>query len=148
MASVNLDEFLLEAGRHGPCVGTHAELSSPLAVPAGVEARSVDGADTQTRNALYSAFGEVWHFPAYFGRNMDAFDDVMRDFDNLTNPSLDKPPAPGYLTQITNAHLLLAEQPDAFSWFANSIPFYRDYYVTRSTRRRLSVCCFRPPTIS
>ncbi len=52
----------------------------------------------------------------------------MRDFDNLTNIDLTKSPALGYLTELTNANLLLTEQPEEFSWFANSIPFYREYY--------------------
>jgi hypothetical protein len=58
----------------------------------------------------------------------DAFDDWMRDFDNLTNPALDKPPASGYLTDIVNAHMLLNDEPESFAWFAKSISFYRDYY--------------------
>lgn len=52
----------------------------------------------------------------------------MRDFDNLTNPARDKPPASGYLTDVIHAHLFLVGQPEVLSWFANSIPFYRDYY--------------------
>ncbi|OOK83021.1 hypothetical protein BZL30_1493 [Mycobacterium kansasii] len=52
----------------------------------------------------------------------------MRDLDNMINTAEGKPPAPGYLTDITDAHLLLVEQPDVFPWFAKSIPFYRDYY--------------------
>lgn len=39
-----------------------------------------------------------------------------------------KPPARGYLTDITDAHLLLAEQPKVFSWLADRIAGYRDYY--------------------
>jgi hypothetical protein len=126
---VNLDEFLSQAGDR-PCVGVHAETPGSLAVPASIEVRIIDGARTNTLYALFDAFAEVWHFPPRFAQhhNNDAFDDWMRDFDNLTNPALDKPPATGYLTEITNAHSLLVEQPEAFSWFANSIPFYRDSY--------------------
>lgn len=125
---MNLNEFLSQAGRRGPCVGVHAEISSPLMVPAGIEIRTIDGARTKTLDALFDAFAEAWHFPAYFVHNRDAFDDWMRDFDNLTNPALDKPPAVGYLTDITDAYLILAEQPDLFPWFADTMPFYRDYY--------------------
>jgi hypothetical protein len=64
---------------------------------------------------------------------MDAFDDFMRDLDNMINTASGKPPAPGYLTHITNADLILAKQPDAFSWFANCMPFYRDYYRDEAT---------------
>jgi hypothetical protein len=125
---MNLHEFLSEAGRRGPCVGVYTEISSPLDVPAGIEVRTIDGAHIETLDALFDAFVEVWHFPPWFGRNAAAFDDFMCDFDNLTNPALDKPPAAGYLTDITNAHSLLTEQLEVFSWFANLIPFYRDYY--------------------
>ena len=52
----------------------------------------------------------------------------MRDLDNMVDAAMGKPPAPGYLTQIIDAHLILADQPEAFSWFAKSMPFYRDYY--------------------
>jgi hypothetical protein len=127
---MNLDEFLSEAGRHGPCVGVHAEISSPPAVPAGIEVRIIDGSRTNTLDALFDAFAEVWHFPPRFAHNhnKDAFNDWMRDFDNLTNLARDKPPAAGYLTDIINAHSLLTEQFEVFSWFANKMPFYRDYY--------------------
>jgi Barstar (barnase inhibitor) len=108
----------------------HAEIRSRLQAAAGVEVRTVNGAHIKTLDALFDAFAEVWHFPPGFARrrNEVAFDDWMRDLDNLTNPALDKPPAPGYLTDIINAHLFLDEEPEVFSWFANSIPFYRDYY--------------------
>jgi hypothetical protein len=125
---VNLGEFLLQAAHHGPCVGVHPETPSPLVPPAGVEVRTIDGAHTKSLDALFDAFAEAWHFPPWFGRNRDAFDDFMRDFDNLINTATGKPPAPGYLIDITDAHLLLVEQPDLFSWFANTMPFYRDYY--------------------
>lgn len=125
---MSLDEFLTQAGDHGPCVGLHAETSSPLKVPAGVEVRTIDGTRTKTLDTLFDAFGEAWHFPQRFVHNRDAFDDWMRDFDNLTNPALDKPPASGYLTDITDAHLILSEQPDLFPWFVEIMPFYRDYY--------------------
>ena len=125
---MNLDEFLAEAGDHGPCVGIHPATSSPVVPPAGVELRSIDGAHTKTVNALFDAFAEAWHFPPWFGRNASAFDDFMRDLDNMVNTATGRPPAPGYLTMINNAHLLLIEQPEAFSWFAGCVPFYRDYY--------------------
>ncbi|SOJ57790.1 hypothetical protein MSIMFB_05269 [Mycobacterium simulans] len=125
---MNLDDFLSQAAEHGPCVGVHAGAPSPLVAPAGVEVRTIDGAHTKTLDALFDAFAEAWHFPPWFGRNRDAFNDFMRDFDNLLNTSTGKPPAPGYLTHVTDAHLLLVEQPDLFPWFANTMPFYRDYY--------------------
>jgi hypothetical protein len=125
---MNLEEFLSQAADHGPCVGVHPETRSPLEAPTGVEVRTIDGAQTETLDALFDAFAEAWHFPPWFGRNAAAFDDFMRDLDNMINTAEGKPPAPGYLTDIINAHLLLDEQPEVFSWFAKSILFYRDYY--------------------
>jgi hypothetical protein len=125
---MNAEEFISQAAGQGPCVGIAADTASPLAPPAGFEIRTIDGSRTKTREAIFDAFAEVWHFPPWFGRNMDAFDDFMRDLDNMIDTAMGKPPAPGYLTQITDAHLILADQPEAFSWFANCMPFYRDYY--------------------
>ena len=124
---MNLDEFLAQAGDHGPCVGIHPASSSPVP-PTGVELRPIDGAHTKTLDALFDAFAEAWHFPPWFGRNKDAFNDFMRDLDNMVNTATGRPPAPGYLTDITDAHLILADQPEALSWFAKKMPFYRDYY--------------------
>ncbi|WP_197515007.1 barstar family protein [Mycobacterium sp. 1245805.9] len=123
-----MDEFVLGAAAHGACVGVHAAMPSPLLPPAGVELRTVDGAHIETLDALFDAFATVWHFPPWFGRNMNAFNDFMRDLDNMINAAEGKPPASGYLTEINNAHLLLTGQPEVFSWFAKKIPFYRDYY--------------------
>jgi hypothetical protein len=125
---VNLDEFVLGSAGHAACVGVHLPTPSPLVLPAGVEVRTVDGAHIETLDALFDAFAEVWHFPPWFGRNAAAFDDFMRDLDNMINTAEGKPPALGYLTDIANAHLLLVEQPQVLSWFANSILFYHDYY--------------------
>jgi Barstar (barnase inhibitor) len=130
---VNLVEFLAEAHEHGPCVGLHTATSTAATPPTGVELRIIDGAQTKTLDGLYDAFAEAWHFPPWFGRNAAAFDDFMRDLDNMINTESGKPPASGYLTQITSAHLILADQPEAFPWFANCMPFYRDYYRDEAT---------------
>jgi hypothetical protein len=126
--TMNLEQFVSQAAGHGACVGILGETMLPLVPPAGFELRKIDGLRTKTRDALYDAFAEAWHFPRWFGRNMDAFDDVMRDLDNMVTTATGRPQSPGYLTLITNAHLILAEQPELFSWFANTMPFYRDYY--------------------
>jgi Barstar (barnase inhibitor) len=79
---------------------------------------------------------------ALFGRNASAFDDFLRDLDNMVNTATGRPPAPAYLTVINNAHLVLADQPEAFSWFAGCMPFYRDYYraATKPVPQPLSAC--------
>jgi hypothetical protein len=124
--TVNFDEFLMQAAGRGPCVGVRPE--SPLAPLPGVEVRSVEGSHIKTLDAVYDAFAEAWDFPQWFGRNADAFDDFMRDLDNMVSAGTGRPPPRGYLTEITNAHLILVDQPEVFRWFANTMPFYRDYY--------------------
>ena len=126
--TLNLDEFLRQAAGNGPCVGVHPETPSQLVPPTGVEVRTVDGARTKTLNEFFDAFAEVWEFPPWFGRNKDAFNDFMRDLDNMVNPAIGTSPPPGYLTVVTDAHLLLVDEPEAFSWFAKRVPLYRDYY--------------------
>jgi hypothetical protein len=125
---VKLEEFLSQAAKGGPCVAIRSQTPSPVVAPAGLELRLIDGSHTQTLDALFDAFAEAWHFPPWFGRNKDAFNDFMRDLDNMVNAATGRPPAPGYLTHITDAHLILADQPDAFSWFTKKMPSYRDYY--------------------
>jgi hypothetical protein len=93
---VNFDELLSQAGDRGPCVTLQPETASPLVSPVGFEVRTIDGAHTKNRDVLYDAFAEAWHFPPWFGRNMDAFDDVMRDLDNMVNTATGRPPARGY----------------------------------------------------
>lgn len=130
---MNLDEFLSQAANHGPCVSLHAASPQTLQVPPGVEVRIIDRSDTTTLNGVFEAFAAAWHFPQPFTHNRDAFNDWMRDLDNLINTASGKPPAPGYLTNVINAHLILAEQPEFFAWFAEAMPFYRDYYCDEAS---------------
>jgi hypothetical protein len=124
----DVDEFISQAGEHGPCVGSYPAPTSSVLAPAGTELRVIDGAQTKTLDALFDTFAEAWHFPPWFGRNKDAFNDFMRDLDNMVNAATGRPPARGYLSYITDAQLVLVDQPEAFSWFAKKVPFYRDYY--------------------
>jgi hypothetical protein len=126
---MTLEEFLRAAGGHGPCVGLLLT-PGPSTPPDGVEFRSVDAQRMTTLDAVFDAFAEAWNFPARFAddRSKDAFNDWIRDLDNLTNPSLCDPPARAYLTELRNAHLFLVGQDAAFSWFTNALSMYRTYY--------------------
>jgi hypothetical protein len=66
---------------------------------------------------------------------MDAFDDVMRDLDNLMDTATGRPPALAYLTNIINAHLLLIDQYAVFPWFASLATYYRDFYRDEADTR-------------
>lgn len=126
---MTLEEFLQAAGGDGPCVGVLLT-SAPSTPPDRVDFRSVDAQRITSLDTLFDAFAEAWNFPASFTqyRNRDAFNDWMRDLDNLTNPSLSNPPARAYLTELRNAHQFLVGQDHIFPWFANEILFYREYY--------------------
>src|SRR5689334_16224225 len=106
---MNLVEFVAQAGGSGPCVGIHAQGHGTPELPASFELRTLEGEQMRSLEALYDAFGEAWDFPEWFGRNSHAFDDFMRDLDNMIDAKYGKPPAPGYFTHITDAHLILAD---------------------------------------
>ncbi|MCV7198469.1 barstar family protein [Mycobacterium angelicum] len=109
-------------------MGIQAEIPSTWAVPPDIEVRAIDGARVNSVDALFDAFAAAWHFPPWFGRNKDAFNDFIRDLDNMLNTATGKPPARGYLSVITDAHLFLVDQPEDFFWFASKMPVYRNYY--------------------
>ena len=64
---VNAQEFVAQAGGQGPCVGILDGAASPLVTPAGFEIRTIDGSGTKTREGVFDAFADVWHFPPWFG---------------------------------------------------------------------------------
>ncbi|WP_162465036.1 MULTISPECIES: barstar family protein [unclassified Mycolicibacterium] len=125
---MNVNDFVEQAGGNGPCIAFLTPPATPVVPPDGVELRTVDGARIPTLKALFDVFAAAWHFPAWFGRNPAAFDDFMCDLDNMIDVALGKPPARGYLTEVTNAHLLFVDQPDVLPWFSRHVVIYRDYY--------------------
>ena len=85
------------------------ERDDPAEVVAGAEALGwtaflVDGADVPDKPAFLSRSASAMRFPAYFGQNWDAFEEIVNDPDAM-------PDAQGYL-------LLL----DDFAAFARSQP--------------------------
>jgi len=128
MADLTLEEFLLGTLAGGPCVGITTPRPRHVTPPSGVEIRDVAGARTTTSSGLMDAFAEAWHFPSWFGRNWNAFNDFICDLNDMVNAATGRPPASAYLTIIGDAQLILVNQPDDFHWFANKISDYRDYY--------------------
>ena len=61
----------------------------------------VNGASCQTKSSLFDEFSNRLDFPAYFGRNWDAFEECIRDLEWL--------PAQGYLVVVMNADKLLGQ---------------------------------------
>jgi len=50
--------------------------------------RVLDGASLRTRDDLYDAFAEAFAFPSYFGRNLDALYDCLRDLEWLDDRNI------------------------------------------------------------
>lgn len=145
-----LAEFLDHAGHRGTPVGlaTTGDSSEVAATaPDGFVVRVIDGAGLRGLPELYRAFARSWGFPSAFGANRDAFDEVMRDLDELV-PNTDRASARGYLTVITDAGHLLADSDDAFDWFAGAIPFYRDHYRDVSRHPATFAVLLRAPASS
>ncbi|TSD94140.1 barstar family protein [Gordonia rubripertincta] len=123
-SAVHLRRFLETAGHDGPAVGLTLSSDLPDLGP-DTRLRTISGTAATTTGTLYSTFARVWDFPDHFGRNRDAFDDCMRDLDT---PDADGRTPTAIVTHITHAHRLLDEDDATFTWFADSIGFYRDHY--------------------
>ncbi|WP_424807742.1 barstar family protein [Rhodococcus sp. 27YEA15] len=80
--------------------------------------RAVRGARMRTTTAVFDEFAAAFQFPAYFGRNKDAFDDVMRDLDDVLGLGA------GYVLVVRDADALLSDQSDQRSWFRETMDFY------------------------
>ncbi|GAC01167.1 hypothetical protein GONAM_22_01430 [Gordonia namibiensis NBRC 108229] len=123
-SGAHLRRFLDAAGHDGPAVGLTVVADLPDLGP-DTRLRTISGTAATTTGTMYSTFARVWDFPDHFGRNRDAFDDCMRDLD--TPDAAGRTPA-AIITHITQAHRLLEEDDATFTWFADSIDFYRDHY--------------------
>ena len=120
----HLRRFLDAAGDDGPAVGLTLSADLPDPGP-DTRLRTISGTTATTIGTLYSTFARVWDFPDHFGRNRDAFDDCMRDLDA---PDADGRTPAAIVTHVTQAHRLLDGDDATFTWFADSIGFYRDHY--------------------
>ncbi|WP_461109636.1 barstar family protein [Tessaracoccus terricola] len=84
-------------------------------VNAGFSARLVRGRKMRTRSGLFDEFSAALQFPPYFGENRDAFDECIRDLENL-------PSGRGYVVAITEPEEVLRDELESvFGWFANSL---------------------------
>ncbi|GAB08466.1 hypothetical protein GOARA_012_00160 [Gordonia araii NBRC 100433] len=122
-ADTSVDVFLDATAAGGPAIALRA-VPAKSRVPRtdlpGVLVRRIDARDARTLAGLYRCMAKAWDFPAHFGANKDAFDDVMRDLPETGR---------GYLTEITHPAVLLEDSPDDLAWFAGSIAFYADEYA-------------------
>ena len=92
----------------------------------GAAVRRLSGADMRTVDGVYDSFAAAWDFPAHFGFNKDAFDDVIGDLPAGLHTSTGAV-ATGVLTVITAADQLLADATtDDLEWFATSPSFWQE----------------------
>lgn len=106
--------------------GTALTVGDVATYGTGAAVRRVSGAEMRTIDGLYDAFAQAWDFPAHFGFNKDAFDDVISDLPEvLFTPTGAR--ATGVLTVISDADQLLADATDDDrEWFASSPSFWRE----------------------
>jgi RNAse (barnase) inhibitor barstar len=75
----------------------------------GEVVRSIRGKRCSTNAALLQEWAAAFQFPSYFGENWDAFVDCMCDLAWVR--------APAYVSFVTGAHHVLANQPDQVDTF-------------------------------
>ncbi|PBC41851.1 hypothetical protein CJ178_09855 [Rhodococcus sp. ACPA4] len=85
--------------------------------------RTVRGSHMQTTAQVFDEFAAAFQFPSHFGRNKDAFDDVMRDLDDVLGLGA------GFVVLVREAELLLRGEPDQLPWFRESMDFYADEWA-------------------
>ncbi|MBF6133670.1 barstar family protein [Nocardia otitidiscaviarum] len=95
------------------------------AVPDGYTAREVRGRRMRTVAGVLDEFAAALQFPYYFGGNLDAFDDSLRDLDDCLAP------ARGYVIAVRDADELLADEPGQWSWFESAMTDAADYWARR-----------------
>lgn len=85
--------------------------------------RVVRGEKMRTTAQVFDEFAAAFQFPSHFGRNKDAFDDVMRDLDDVLGLGA------GYVVVIRGAGSLLSEQQDQLEWFRGTMDFYAEEWA-------------------
>jgi hypothetical protein len=80
-----------------------------LALPPGFAVLRLDGRRCRTRAALFDEFARVLAFPPHFGRNWDAFEDLLNDLEWLG--------ATGYLIAVTEAQAVLGRREADYATF-------------------------------
>ncbi|MBF6179768.1 barstar family protein [Nocardia otitidiscaviarum] len=119
-----------DAAARTPALGA-LDVSAPdfggvrYAVPVGYTAREVRGRRMRTVAGVLDEFAAALQFPYYFGGNLDAFDDSLRDLDNCLAP------ARGYVIAVRDADELLADEPGQRSWFDSAMTDAADYWARR-----------------
>lgn len=99
--------------------------------PADYRVRELRGDKMRTVAELFDEFAAAFQFPYYFGANKDAFDESLRDLDDVVGD------APGYVAVIRTADELLAEQPTERAWFDATMRDCAAYWARRDVAFRV-----------
>lgn len=94
----------------------------------GWRAGTINGKMVDDKSTFLDAVAQALAFPSYYGRNWDAFEEMINDLSWIS--------APGYLILYDYVHRFAAHQPDAWqtalnilqsacnNWQQEGIPFY------------------------
>ncbi|APE33362.1 hypothetical protein BOX37_04580 [Nocardia mangyaensis] len=99
--------------------------------PADYQVRELRGPKMRTVAELFDEFAAAFQFPYYFGANKDAFDEALRDLDDVVGD------APGYVAVVRAAAELLAEQPTERAWFEAAVRDAAAYWGRREVAFRV-----------
>ena len=139
-----LREFYSEAG---PVVGIlsgtpHDAAAAGYTRPPGFTLRAVRGTRMPTVTGVFDEFAAALQFPYYFGANKDAFDECMRELDELVGP------ASGYLLLVRDADVLLRDQPEELAWFAEAMAFYAEHWAAAGVAFKLLLQASVPAAVA
>ena len=82
----------------------------------------LDGNRMRSWDEFFSEFSREFDFPDYFGWNMNAFADVMRDLGWID--------AVGYIVLVLNSERVLSEEPDGADVLSEYGDFIGSYWAT------------------
>ena len=89
---------------------------------------NIEGREVNDKQQFLAAVGQAFAFPDYYGRNWDAFEEMINDLSWI--------PATGYLLLYDHAHRFASSQPEAWQtaisilqsaairWQQAGVPFY------------------------
>lgn len=89
------------------------EVPADLAPAAGV--RRLSGTRMADLGGLYDETSAALQFPDHFGRNLDAFDECLRDVD------LPEAPRGVVILVVTDAAAMLSAEPGRRAWFGEAV---------------------------
>ncbi|WP_291079905.1 barstar family protein [Dietzia sp. UBA5065] len=118
--------------------GPLPEVPADLAPVAGV--RRLSGTRMADLDALYDETSAALQFPDYFGRNLDALDECLRD--------LDLPESPGgtVILVVTDAAAMLEAEPGRREWFGEAVADANEVRAGRGTGPLVVVYSVPPGT--